>query len=82
MTGELWTEQCEESFKDLKSRLISAPVLAQADFSLPFILEVDASLRGLGTMLSQEQDGKVRLVQYASRDSSRKKNAHLQFHEA
>ncbi|XP_077947563.1 uncharacterized protein LOC144388873 isoform X3 [Gasterosteus aculeatus] len=65
--GELWTEQCEKSFQDLKSRLISAPVLAYADFSLPFILEVDASLSGLGAVLSQEQDGKVRPVAYASR---------------
>lgn len=65
--GELWTEQCEESFQKLKSRLVSAPVLAFADFSLPFILEVDASLSGLGAVLSQEQNGKVRPVAFASR---------------
>ncbi|KAK3512896.1 hypothetical protein QTP70_028961 [Hemibagrus guttatus] len=48
----VWTEQgsCEE----LKSRLTSAPILAYADFSLPFILEVDASHGGLGAVLSQE----------------------------
>uniref|UniRef100_A0A8P4KCX1 Gypsy retrotransposon integrase-like protein 1 n=1 Tax=Dicentrarchus labrax TaxID=13489 RepID=A0A8P4KCX1_DICLA len=65
--GELWTGQCEESFQNLKRRLVSAPVLAFADFSLPFTLEVDASLSGLGAVLSQEQDGKVRPVAYASR---------------
>ncbi|KAI5086051.1 hypothetical protein C0J45_23499, partial [Silurus meridionalis] len=62
-----WTEQCEQSFDELKRRLTSAPVLAYADFSLPFILEVDASHGGLGAVLSQEQGGKVRPISYASR---------------
>uniref|UniRef100_A0A8P4KAG8 Gypsy retrotransposon integrase-like protein 1 n=1 Tax=Dicentrarchus labrax TaxID=13489 RepID=A0A8P4KAG8_DICLA len=44
-----------------------APVLAYADFSLPFILEVDASYGGLGAVLSQAQAGKVRPIAYASR---------------
>ena len=34
-----WMEGCEQNFEGLKSRLASAPVLAYADFSLPFILE-------------------------------------------
>uniref|UniRef100_A0A667Y9Z6 Gypsy retrotransposon integrase-like protein 1 n=1 Tax=Myripristis murdjan TaxID=586833 RepID=A0A667Y9Z6_9TELE len=62
-----WTEECEQSFEGLKSRLVSAPVLAYANFSLPFILEVDASYSGLGAVLSQEQDGKIRPIAYASR---------------
>ncbi|KAG1956922.1 interleukin-1 receptor accessory protein-like 1-A [Pimephales promelas] len=62
-----WTEQCQQSFDELKSRLTTAPVLAYADFSLPFILEVDASHGGLGAVLSQEQGGKVRPISYASR---------------
>ena len=44
-----WTEECERSFEGLKSRLVSAPVLAYANFSLPFILEVDASYGGFKT---------------------------------
>lgn len=62
-----WTEQCEHSFEELKSRLVFAPVLAYANFSLPFILEVNASYSGLGAVLSQKQDSKVRPVAYASR---------------
>ncbi|KAJ8014292.1 hypothetical protein DPEC_G00038740 [Dallia pectoralis] len=62
-----WTEECHSSFEALKARLTSAPVLAYADFSLPFILEVDASHGGLGAVLSQEQHGRVRPVAYASR---------------
>lgn len=30
-----WTPQCEESFETLKARLVSSPVLAYADFTLP-----------------------------------------------
>lgn len=62
-----WTEECHSSFEALKARLTSAPVLAYADFTLPFILEVDASYGGLGAVLSQEQGGKVRPIAYASR---------------
>ncbi|KAI3366508.1 hypothetical protein L3Q82_000639 [Scortum barcoo] len=63
----VWTPQCEESFEALKSRLVSAPVLTYADFSRPFILEIDASHSNLGAVLSQETDSGVRPVAYASR---------------
>lgn len=65
--GALWSEQCEQAFRTLKQKLTTAPVLAYADFKLPFILEIDASHVGLGAVLSQEIDGKVRPVAYASR---------------
>lgn len=65
--GPSWTPQCEESFEALKTKLVSAPVLAYADFSRPFILETDASHGGLGAVLSQELEGKVRPIAYASR---------------
>ncbi|KAL4007870.1 hypothetical protein ACER0C_001722 [Sarotherodon galilaeus] len=63
----IWTPQCEESFEALKAKLVSAPVLAYADFTRPFILEIDASHSGLGAVLSQEVEGVVRPVAYASR---------------
>uniref|UniRef100_A0A1A8HG02 Gypsy retrotransposon integrase-like protein 1 n=1 Tax=Nothobranchius korthausae TaxID=1143690 RepID=A0A1A8HG02_9TELE len=65
--SSFWTAECQTSFEALKTKLTTAPVLAYADFSLPFILEVDASHGGLGAVLSQEQEGKVRPVAYASR---------------
>lgn len=64
---EAWTPQCESSFNELKERLGSAPVLAYANFKLFFILKVDASHDGQGTVLSQEQDGKIRPIAYGSR---------------
>lgn len=42
-------------------------MLAYADFTKPFILEVDASHSGLGVVLSQESEGKKRPVAHASR---------------
>ncbi|KAI4893876.1 hypothetical protein NFI96_029754, partial [Prochilodus magdalenae] len=65
--GTAWTPQCEQSFETLKAKLVSAPVLAYADFSKPFILEIDASHSGLGAVLSQEHEGSVRPVAHASR---------------
>ena len=52
---------------ELKSKFVSMPILAYADFSLPFILDIDASLSGLGAVLSQVQDGKERAIAYATR---------------
>lgn len=65
--GDGWTPECQQSFQTLKSRLISAPVLAYADFTKPFVLEVDASLAGLGAVLAQEQEGHRKPIAFASR---------------
>lgn len=62
-----WTLECEESFEALKAKFTSAPVLAYADFTRPFILETDASHSGLGAVLSQETEGGTRPIAYASR---------------
>lgn len=62
-----WTDQCEQAFQTLKDQLTSAPILAFADFSLPFCLYTDASNQGLGAVLCQHQDGKERVIAYASR---------------
>lgn len=43
---EDWTKECQECFEALRTKLTTTPVLAYADFSLPFILEVDASHGG------------------------------------
>ena len=62
-----WMPEHQESFEKLKEALISAPVLSYPDYSKPFILEMDASLKGLGTVLSQEDsDGNLCVVSYAS----------------
>lgn len=61
-------EQCDQAFKDLKDCLTSSPVLENPDFEKPFILQMDASDRGIGAVLSQRDDsGEDRPVAYYSR---------------
>ena len=71
-----WTPECHRAYEELRGRLISAPILAYPSFEIDFILETDASVHGLGAILSQVQpDGKPHPVSYASRalnDAERK----------
>ena len=56
-----------------KKLLVNAPILAypQSQSCYPFILETDASAKGLGAMLAQQQaDGKVHPITFASRSLS------------
>ena len=57
-----------EAFDCLKAACLQAPILAFPDFNKPFLLETDASGRGLGAVLSQKQaDGRYHPIAYASR---------------
>ena len=62
-----WTGDCQQAFDASKLELTTAPVLGFADHRLPFIVETDASDRGLGAVLSQKQDVRLRIIVYASR---------------
>ena len=54
-------------FQELKMKCLTVPVLAFVDFKKPFLLETDASIEGLGVVLSQKQDdGWYHPVAYAS----------------
>ena len=56
------------AFVTLKSKLVAPPVLAYPRFGVEFTLETDASIMGLGAVLSQKQDdGKQHPIAYASR---------------
>ena len=65
--GAKWSPECEASFEQLKEKLTSAPILGFAEFTQPFVVETDASLNGLGTVLCQQQGDKKRVIAYASR---------------
>ena len=66
-----WTVACEDAMDKLKERLTTAPVLAYPAFRKPYTVETDASISGLGAVLSQTQpDQKLHPVAYASRSLS------------
>ena len=63
-----WTPACQEGFNQLKKALTEAPILAYPDYSKPFILEMDASLKGLYAVLSQKgDDNEICVIAYTSR---------------
>ncbi|TYK19744.1 pol protein [Cucumis melo var. makuwa] len=67
----VWSKACEDSFQNLKQKLVTAPVLTVPDGSGSFVIYSDASKKGLGFVLMQQ--GKV--VAYASRQlKSHEKN--------
>lgn len=65
----VWTSACDTAFGELKRLLTCAPVLAYPRFGpgQSFVLETDASGVGLGAVLSQQHDGVIHPVAYASR---------------
>ncbi len=67
-----WNSNCQASFEQLRHKLVTAPILAFPDLDRPFILDTDASDKGIGGVLSQkDDDGNERVVAYASKSLSR-----------
>ncbi|KAL0554251.1 hypothetical protein IC582_008168 [Cucumis melo] len=58
-----WSDKCEQSFQELKKRLVTAPILALPVTGKDYVIYCDASRLGLGCVLMQ--DGNV--IAYASR---------------
>ena len=58
-----WTKQCEQSFQELKEKLMSTPVLTIPEGTDGFVIYNNASKMGLGTILMQHD----KVVVYASK---------------
>ena len=58
-----WMEACEQSFQELKRRLVTAPILTIPEEEDGFVIYCDALGQGLGVVLMQHG----RVITYASR---------------
>ena len=59
-----WNQKCEESFKNLKTLLTTAPILRIVDPNKDFVVCTDAWNDGLGGFLTQERH----IIAYESRN--------------
>ena len=51
----VWTQECEEAFAEV-NRLVTAPLLYPPNLYKEFLMWTDASEKGFGTVLEQEDD--------------------------
>ena len=63
----VWGQEQERAFKEVKLRLTNPPVLHLPKAEGRFILYSDTSIEGTGSSLWQMQEGKARLLGYASK---------------
>jgi len=62
-----WGPEQQEAFDTLKRKLMSYPILRRPDFSRPFFVHTDASLKAVGAVLTQKDDeGREYTVAYHS----------------
>ena len=62
-----WTDIHQQSLETFIGHLTNPPLMAYPDYGKPFIVQTDASKDGLGAVLYQRQNGKTRVIAYASR---------------
>ena len=69
ISDKLWEESgAKSAFETAKKILSSTPVLHNPDFDLPFILETDASQKGVGAVLFQmSKEGERRYIDFAAK---------------
>ena len=63
----IWQEEQQIDFKEIKIRLVKLPVLYLPDSKGTFHLYSDTSKFATGSALYQIQDGKPKLIAYASK---------------
>lgn len=62
-----WTEEAEAAFQDIRTALSRSSSLHNPNFNQPFILQTDASDRGLGAVLLQGAPDARRPIAFLSR---------------
>jgi len=66
-TKLVWDKEGELAFQTLKARLCDSPVVCLPCAKLPYVLRTDASEKGLGAVLLQDQGQGLQPVAYASK---------------
>jgi hypothetical protein len=76
----VWTKECEESFQELKEKLITAPVLMLPKLDQAYFVSTDASRSGIAwTIQQKDEQGRLRPVLFGGRalkDSEKRYNVH------
>ena len=60
-------DKCLKAFNQLKTALVSAPIMQPPDWRLPFEIKCDASDYTVGAVLGQQRDKKLHAIYYAIR---------------
>ena len=60
-----WSQVCETSFDNLRTMLVSPPIMQSPNWDLPFEIMCDASDNAIGAVLGQREDKKAFVIYYA-----------------
>ena len=72
-----WDQNCQDAFCKVKSLLSESPILAAPNFEREFLVQTDASRRGIGVVLSQlDDDGNEHPVVYLSKKLTKTEQAY------
>ncbi len=63
----LWTLACQEPFDILKLKLIEAPILVRLNFERPLILDIEWSIKRIGSVSSQKQNKHEFVIAYVNK---------------
>lgn len=67
----IWSDICKQTFAEIKSILISAPVMSYPRDEGEYILDTDACDVRIGAVLSQVQECEEKVISYGSRTLNR-----------
>ena len=62
-----WTSKCQTAFEDLKSKLVSPPIIGYPNMKRHFNLTTDACGTGIGYVLTQRDDDIKVVIAYGGR---------------
>ena len=60
-------ESCQNSFQEIKSILVEAPIMAKPNWNKEFEIMCDASDYAMGVVLGQKDDKVIRAIYYSSK---------------